>query len=356
MNPNGIHVFFMFNMFFCQCLGYHYSSITKYGEHGMEEFSLIRALKQSYYTNSSLIRGVGDDAAVFRQSSEDIVTAVDTFVENIHFSRKTMSSFDIGYRSLAANISDMAAMGALPAFYLTSIVVPKTWLEHEILDIFNGMKSLASDYGMDLIGGDTVSGTELMISITIIGFVEKGKARYRHLAQPDDVVFVTGTVGDSQAGLHILTHENTYENEAYFIQRHRQPLPRVQFSRELLPIQRLALNDVSDGIANEAAEIAELSSVNMTLIADQIPISDAFHQFPKKLQHEWTYFGGEDFELLGTVSTADWPKVLHAASDARIKVTKIGYVTQSDQEYGKVYLQDNNQTTQIMKHGYTHLK
>src|SRR5690625_7076589 len=106
MNPNGIHVFFMFNMFFCQCLGYHYSSITKYGEHGMEEFSLIQALKQSYYTNSSLIRGVGDDAAVFRQSSEDIVTAVDKFVENIQFSIITMSSFNIGYRSLAANISD----------------------------------------------------------------------------------------------------------------------------------------------------------------------------------------------------------------------------------------------------------
>src|SRR5690625_1964019 len=152
--------FFMFNMFFCKCLGYHYSSIIKYGEHDMEEFSLIQALKQSYYTNSTLIRGIGDDAAVFRQSSEDIVTAVDTFVENIHFSRKTMSSFDIGYRALAANISDMAAMGALPAFYLTSIVVPKTWVEHEILSIFDGMKSLASEYGMDLIGGDTVRSEE----------------------------------------------------------------------------------------------------------------------------------------------------------------------------------------------------
>src|SRR5699024_6291372 len=161
MNPNVIHVFFMFNMFFCLCLGYHYSSITKYGEHGMEEFSLIQALKQSYYTNSSLIRGVGDDAAVFRQSSEDIVTAVDTFVENIQFSRKTIYSFDIGYPSFTAKISDMAAMWALPAFYLTSIVVQKTRLEHEILEIFNGMKSLASDYGIDLIGGDTVSGTEL---------------------------------------------------------------------------------------------------------------------------------------------------------------------------------------------------
>ena len=162
----------------------------------MDEFSFINLIKQDYYTQSTLIKGVGDDGAVFRQSSKDIVTAMDTFVEDIHFSRKTMRPFYIGYRALAANISDLAAMGASPAFYLVSIIIPKSWSEDELLQIFTGMKTLAKTFNMDLIGGDTVSGQQLSISITVIGYVQRGKARYRSSAQDGDIVFVTGTLGD----------------------------------------------------------------------------------------------------------------------------------------------------------------
>src|SRR5699024_10384081 len=145
----------------------------------MDEFSFIDSIKQYTYKQSSLKKGIGDDAAVFRQPSEDIVTAVDTFVEGVHFSRKTMDSFHVGYRALAANISDLAAMGAAPAFYLVSIVIPKTWPIEEIEQIFFGMKDLAGIYKLDLVGGDTVSGKELTISITVIGYVDRNKARYR---------------------------------------------------------------------------------------------------------------------------------------------------------------------------------
>src|SRR5699024_11560076 len=114
--------------------------------------------------------------AVFRQPSEDIVTAVDTFVEDIHFTRKTMDPFHVGYRALAANISDLAAMGASPAFYLVSIVIPKNWPTEEIEQIFFGMKDLDGLYTLELVGGDTVSGKELTISITVIGYVIRNKA------------------------------------------------------------------------------------------------------------------------------------------------------------------------------------
>src|SRR5690625_2905826 len=127
----------------------------------MDEFSFINSIQQHTYKQSSVLKGIGDDAAVFRQTAKDVVTAVDTFVEDVHFSRKTMNSFHIGYRALAANISDLAAMGALPAFYLVSIVIPTTWSMREINQIFSGMKELASTYQLDLIGGDTVSGKEL---------------------------------------------------------------------------------------------------------------------------------------------------------------------------------------------------
>src|SRR5690625_3253316 len=165
----------------------------------MDEFSFIDSIKQPYYHQSGLIKGIGDDAAVFRQRSQDIVTAVDTFVDGVHFSRRTMLPYHIGYRALAANISDMAAMGATPSFYLVSITIPKTWESNELREIFEGMKLLAKKYQMDLIGGDTVSGGELVISITVIGYVNEKRARYRNLAKNGDTVFVTGTVGDSQA-------------------------------------------------------------------------------------------------------------------------------------------------------------
>src|SRR5690625_1342534 len=225
----------------------------------MDEFSFIDSIKQPFYKQSTLMKGIGDDAAVFRPGANDVVTAVDTFVEGIHFAKKTMPPFYIGYRSLAANISDLAAMGATPAFYLVSITIPKTWQKEQLPEIFNGMSSLSHTYKMDLIGGDTVSGKELVISITVIGYVKKGKVRYRSLAKPDDIVFVTGTVGDSQAGFYILMNQGKYINKDYFIKRHQMPKPRIDFVQQLSHLNRISLNDISDGIASEASEIARES-------------------------------------------------------------------------------------------------
>ncbi|AIF42397.1 thiamine-phosphate kinase [Virgibacillus sp. SK37] len=321
----------------------------------MDEFSFIDSIKQRSYKQSSLLKGIGDDAAVFRQTSEDIVTAVDTFVEGIHFSRDTMQAFHIGYRALAANISDLAAMGATPAFYLTSLVKPESWHVQEVEGIFIGMKELANSYGMDLIGGDTVSGKQLTISITVIGYVPGGKARYRSVAQKDDIVFVTGTLGDSRAGLHLLTENNSYEHTEFFIQRHRTPTPRVEFAKSLSKLSRIALNDISDGIANEAAEIAEASNVGILLYDESIPISPFYTQFSLKQQQEWKYFGGEDFELMGTVSAQEWPFVVQAAENTHTKISEIGIVTERS-ENSNVFMMKNNKKQRLNKCGYTHFK
>ncbi|MBD1224647.1 thiamine-phosphate kinase [Virgibacillus halodenitrificans] len=321
----------------------------------MDEFAFIDSIKQRSYKQSSLLKGIGDDAAVFRQTSEDIVTAVDTFVEGVHFSRDTMQPFHIGYRALAANISDLAAMGATPAFFLTSIVKPESWHVQEVEEVFIGMKELANSYGMDLIGGDTVSGKELTISITVIGYVPGGRARYRSVAQKDDIVFVTGTLGDSRAGLHLLTENNLYEHTEFFIQRHRTPTPRVEFAKSLINISRIALNDISDGIANEAAEIAEASNVGMLLYDESIPTSSFFTQFSMKQQHEWKYFGGEDFELMGTVSRQDWPSVKQAAEKTNTNLSEIGIVTEKNKN-SNVFIMKDNIKQGLNKCGYTHFR
>jgi len=322
----------------------------------MDEFSFINSIKQSYYRQPTLIKGIGDDGAVIRQISKDIVMAVDTFVEDVHFSRKTVPLHSIGYRALAANISDLAAMAATPAFFLVSIVIPPSWSEDEILTIFEGMKEHASLYQMDLIGGDTVSGKELSISITVIGYTNKRQTSWRSHASEGDIVFVTGTLGDAQAGFHMLMNDGNYKSKAYFIKRHQRPSPRINVARELGKLPRVALNDVSDGIANEAAEIAEASNVNIILYEDRIPVSADFEQFPKDLQEQWKYFGGEDFELLGTVSEENWDIVEDIAQKTNVNITKIGYVKRPSKGAGLVYLQHNNGKILLSKDEYTHFK
>lgn len=322
----------------------------------MDEFLLINSIKQNYYRQPTIIKGIGDDGAIFRQTSQDIVTVVDTFVEDVHFSKKTMEPIDIGYRALAANISDLAAMCATPAFYLVSIVIPRSWSEDDILKIFAGMELLANTYQMDLIGGDTVSGKELSISITVIGYANMGKASYRSNAREGDIVFVTGTLGDSQAGLHILMNEGSYINKNYFIKRHQRPSPRINIAKELSYLSRVSLNDISDGIANEAAEIAEASHVNIVLYEESIPVSTDFDQFSISLQEQWKYFGGEDFELLGTVSKRDWNLVEDIARKIVVDITKIGYVERPKDIEGLVYLQNNNKKRLLRKDGYIHFK
>src|SRR5690625_2458307 len=272
----------------------------------MNEFDLIKQIKPKYYKQPTLLKGIGDDGAIFNSQNKHTVTAVDTFVENVHFTRETMSMFQMGYRSLAASVSDIAAMGAVPVFYLVSIIMPRTDTATIYEEIFNGMDSFARQYNMDLIGGDTVSGSVLALSVTVIGYVEKDKIRYRHNAKNHDIVFVTGTLGDSQAGLYLLQNEEHITKGDYFIKRHQEPEPRVHFARKLSALKRMSLNDISDGIVNELYEIAGASKVNLLINESLIPKHESLAQFPKSLAKDWVYYGGEDFELVGTAPANNW--------------------------------------------------
>ncbi|MGI8317374.1 thiamine-phosphate kinase [Halobacillus mangrovi] len=323
----------------------------------MDEFSFIKSIAPSAYQQSSIIKGIGDDAAVFRPSGQDVVTAVDTMVNGIHFSLETMEPYHIGYRALAANISDLAAMGSVPAFYLVSVVVPPEWSSTGLEELYRGMKDLAAQYRMDVIGGDTVSGSELSVSITVIGYVDRDKARYRSAARAGDVVFVTGTLGDSRAGLECLLKGSTVNDEekTFLIHRHRMPEPRASFAQALHDIKRLALNDISDGMANESNEIAEASEMDIHLEKEQIPFTPSVKEFFPDHYDEWMLTGGEDFELMGTVSEEEWPEVIKAADRVGVKVSRVGIVKEKQQDNPTVYLHDQKTKKIVTKTGYTHL-
>lgn len=320
----------------------------------LDEFQFINKIKQQTYKQPSLVKGIGDDAAVFQAHQSNTVIATDTFVENIHFTSKTMTLFHVGYRALAANLSDLAAMNATPTYYLVSIVIPDHYTKDNVAMVYDGLEKLASVYKMDLIGGDTVSGDQFVLSVTVIGTANKQKIRYRHTAKNNDVVFVTGTLGDSRAGLHLLMNDLNPSFADYFIKRHRMPEPRIEFSQMLSDINRVTLNDVSDGIASEAAEIAEASDKTIVFYDEYIPVHYYLHEFTQEQQANWKFFGGEDFELLGTVSKDDWPLVQKYAQKTNIQVTEIGYVTHLKDHL--VYVQQEEKLEPLQKRGYTHLK
>ncbi|QDP39162.1 thiamine-phosphate kinase [Radiobacillus deserti] len=323
----------------------------------MDEFSFIQSIQPKTYKRTNLIKGIGDDAAVFRPMYHDVVTSVDTFVEGIHFSKETMSAYDVGYRVLATNLSDMAAMGSTPSFYLVSIVIPKHWSEEELQALYKGMEDLARLYNMDLIGGDTVSGDQLVVSVTIMGEVTSGKARYRSHALPGDVVFVTGTLGDSAAGLHVLLKKEKGEDYDYVINRHRRPSPRVKFAKSLEAIKRLSLNDVSDGISSDVGEIAESSHVDLHIDYEALPIHSSLKtSFDKFLLRKWVLSGGEDYELIGTVPPSDWGRVEEAARKTGTRVTRIGRVEQAKGSTPTVFLHEAGTKQILKKEGFNHLK
>lgn len=321
----------------------------------MDEFEFIEKITPKSY-HQATIKGIGDDAAVLSLSQEKTVIAMDTFVEGVHFIKdKTISPYLLGKRILTANLSDLAAMGARPVSYLVSVTKSSDWSNEELLDCFEGMRDLGNTYQMDLIGGDTVSAKVFSLTITIIG--QTNRVRYRHEAKPGDIIFVTGTLGDSRAGLEILLNDlnNLNEKHSYLIERHQEPTARLEFSNNLSKIARLCLNDVSDGLSSELNEIAQASHVNLIIDESLIPVSKSLMDFNHEKTREWKLAGGEDYELLGSSCESNWQLIKEEAEKMKVKVTKIGVVADKTTE-PKVYLKEGESLSVLKSKGYNHFK
>ncbi|CAG9623521.1 thiamine-phosphate kinase [Sutcliffiella rhizosphaerae] len=315
-----------------------------------DEFAFIKEIQPDRLFHEEKIVGIGDDAAIIgMEEGFEKIVCVDTMVEDVHFTRKTMSPFDIGYKSLAANISDVAAMGGIPLYYLVSITIPKHWEQKDLKEIYKGMKALGDKHKMDLIGGDTTSGKVLVVSVFVIGKVEQGKRLLRSNAQQGDVVFVSGTLGNAAGGLDILLHNN--EPSLFLVEHHQRPTPQVELGRILSKFERVALNDVSDGLSSELLEIAESSKVDIFVKKEIIPVSKELTRYNDEKAFHWGMTGGEDFELVGTISADGWPELAEECRKAGIQITRIGNVRHGS---GQLYLESETGVQQIQKEGYNH--
>ncbi|NJP38685.1 thiamine-phosphate kinase [Alkalicoccus luteus] len=320
----------------------------------MNEFDWIRSIAPTHHHRSSVIQGIGDDAAVFRpRNGWDMVTAVDSFSEGVHFTKDTMPLDAVGYKLLAANVSDLAAMGAVPLYYLVSAAIPATgWKLSELDPVYAGMKRLGDAYSMDLIGGDTIStGNGLVLTITVIGRVEQDRRLLRSSARPGDVLFLTGPVGLAAAGLsRLLAQGKSAWSKERDIEAHQYPVPHVEYGRVFAESGlRVAINDVSDGIAHEAEEIAEASNVAVTIIRERLP-ETGIQAESSKLE-DWMLRGGEDFVLIGAASEADYLGLEKTCAEQELPLYRIGFVEEGN---AQVVIERNGKRERLTGGGYSH--
>lgn len=274
------------------------------------EFGLIDKIKQGCVVRpKDVIRSIGDDAAVFTiPSNERILLTTDLLIERIHFLRHACSGFDLGFKTMSVNLSDIAAMGGIPKEAFISIAIPANCSVEYIEDIYAGMKKLASEFDVNILGGDTTgSKSDLVISVSLVGSAPEHKILYRNTARPKDLIFSTGFLGDSRAGLHLILNNIPHESDSFQALYKAHILPKPFIREGLFLVQQEGIHaaiDISDGLSSDIRHIMTESQVGALLYHDAIPISKHLEEFCQIFHYspvEFAISGGEDYVLVITV-------------------------------------------------------
>ncbi|MFZ7282422.1 thiamine-phosphate kinase [Avibacterium avium] len=332
------------------------------------EFDLIKR-----YFNASkrpsrkdVIVAIGDDCAITEhRQNQRIAITTDTMVENTHF-LPSISPADLAYKAVATNLSDLAAMGAEPAWFSLALTLPH--IDHQWLQEFShSFFSVLDHYNVDLIGGDTTRGALHVISITAQGIIAKGKALCRHSAKVGDWVYVSGSLGDSAAGLALLLGKQqnvaqycTNVERDYLIQRHLRPTPRVLLGLELA-VSSLASSaiDISDGLIADLGHILERSQCSAVINLDKLPLSNALiNTFGRAQAEQFALTGGEDYELCFTVPDRQREKLDQHLKHIGVNYTCIGQLRALRQNGKKrLVFQRNGQEVDVAHTGgFDHFK
>jgi len=326
------------------------------------EFGLISRIKNSWPASSpQVVQGIGDDAAVSSLGpGNDLVSTVDLLIEDVHFDLSFIDPYPLGRKSLAVNLSDLAAMGATPRWMLISLALPSRLSVEFIEQFFAGLQTVGQAHGVSLIGGDTSSSPDrLFISITLLGEGKKEGLVFRHGAKPGDDLYVTGTLGDSLLGLQrakSLKSRVPSAEEKFLLDRHFDPTPRLQ-EGQVLGERKLAkaMIDISDGLFSDLHHICEESRVGALIWADRIPQSPAFRFLvPASPGEEWKWAlkGGEDYELLFAAPPEKAEDLAALGKDWPCGITRIGRV--EPQSHGVVVWDEKGPVDPSSLKGYDH--
>ncbi len=325
------------------------------------EFELIKLLTDDLPYSPQTIVGVGDDCSVYEISKGRYILATcDMLVEDVHFTRKTTSAFLIGCKAMACSLSDIAAMGGRPLFALISLGMPTTTPEEFVQDLYVGIRSMCRDYEAVLIGGDTVrTPNRMVIDVSMIGDCPKGKFILRSGAKTGDAIVVTGYLGDSAAGLDLLSgkvSEPDAERRSRLIEAHSAPVPRCKegaFMAENFEFHSMI--DISDGLAGDLGHICERSKLGARLWADKIPLSDALKEFCKGARLDplkYALAGGEDYELLFTLAPKEFERLTERwPEDFEVPLFQIG---EMDDTIKGIHIVEGGRERPLDVHSFEH--
>lgn len=327
------------------------------------EFGLIERIKTKLsFSHQDIIKGIGDDASVTEiQRGRVLLSTTDALIEDVHFDLRFISPYNLGKKSLAVNISDIAAMGGTPRFFLISLGIPLK-ISVEFVDEFvSGLSETANSFQTYAVGGDTsFSPEKLHINITLLGEAFPYNVIYRDNAHVGDQVFVTGTLGDSALWLKILMNgkelSRVEERFKDLEERHRNPTPRVAEGR-LIAENRLAsaMIDISDGLISDLGHICKQSTVGARIWLEKLPTSEVF----QKCSHEFAdrpmdlaLCGGEDYELLFTVDRGNVDLLDKIKHRFQAKITHIGEIVEPNE--GITVLDNRGKRYVVEKKGFDH--
>lgn len=304
-------------------------------------------------SDKSVLISIGDDAAAVKVSKgKTLLATTDLLTDGIHFDLRYISFFQLGAKALLVNISDIAAMAGIPRYALIAIAVPDNIKVEELNEIYRGIKKTASAYKVSIIGGDT-SGSKkgLMISITLLGEAKQGNIVKRDGAKPGDKIFVTGTLGDSSAGLELLKKG---KRKGFLINRHIRPTPRLKEAYVIAQnMLATSMIDISDSLSTDLNHICEQSRVGAVIYEDRIPLSKELKKAKLKNKPlEYALSGGEDYELLFTVKRKNVKNIYDAISRNRLSATMIGEIT----ERGLLLVDREGVQRPLLPAGFNHFK
>jgi thiamine-monophosphate kinase len=327
--------------------------VSEIGEFGLIEI-LTKLVKPGQYLRQSagsrLVLGIGDDAAVWQNVSEFTLATTDCLVQDIHFKLGQTDWRALGWKALAVNLSDIAAMGGTPEYALVTLGLPSETEVETVTNLYQGMIEIGDRFGVTIAGGDTTASKTMFISLTVTGNAGKGLLT-RSAAKPGDLVAVTGYLGAASAGLRLITNEAACaSDDSPLREAFLRPQPRLEEGRALLAAGGHSAIDVSDGLVADLGHICHASHVGARIKVECIPLHPAAQKaFPTQAL-DMALGGGEDYELLFTASAAIIDEV---RAKTNLMISIIGEITTDYQ--GVVQVKDaHDRNYEFDKAGWDH--
>ena len=329
------------------------------------EFGLIDKISESARVAlPSTIKGIGDDASVHDAGDKYVLLSTDLLIESIHFDLAYMPLQHLGYKAIAINVSDIAAMNGTPKQMTVSMALSNRFSVEAVDTFYEGVKAACDEYNVDLVGGDTTaSPSGLMISVTAMGECDEERTVYRSGAKKNDIICVTGDLGGALVGLQILEREKQeflvnsemkpkLDDYDYIVGRQLRPKARMDIIHELADagISPTSMIDVSDGLTSELFHICKQSGVGFSIYEDKLPIDKQTFETAAEFSldpNACALNGGEDYELLFTVKQEDLDKIQKLDD-----VSTIGYM--HNKEKGRVLVTSGNQVIELEAKGWKH--